>query len=243
MRYTGDEAVGMAERSQRHRFLRLVRRGDEVVDEVPPWMSPREIVERLADGRPVAERDFDRYLPEDLRDRSSLHWTPLRVAAHGARWLWSRGVRTVVDVGAGAGKFCVVGALASGCSFVGIEQRPRLVEVARGLARLYRIGDRVSFACGVYDGATLPAADAYYLFNPFGENILEGHEHIDRDVELSDGRYLRDVAAMEQTLRRVPRGTHVLMYNGFGGAIPDTYEELRPAADAPDLLCLWQKVR
>ena len=29
----------------------------------------------------------------------------------------------------------------------------------------------------------------------------------------------------------------------FGGAIPDCYEEVRPAADTPDLLALWQKVR
>jgi hypothetical protein len=48
---------------------------------------------------------------------------------------------------------------------------------------------------------------------------------------------------MEQTLRDAPRGAHVMMYNGFGGAVPDTWEEVRPQADVPDLLSLWQKVR
>ncbi|MEZ4393786.1 MAG: hypothetical protein R3A48_22165 [Polyangiales bacterium] len=222
--------------------LQLVRRGDDPGDPLPPWMTPREIAEALAEGRPVPEPDFDRYLPARLRLISARHWTPVRVAAFGARWLEARGARTVVDVGSGAGKFCVAGALASGCAFAGIEQRESLVDVAQGLARLYRLSERVTFTREVYDGA-LPAADAYYLFNPFGENILDAPEHIDHDVELSDHRYLRDLASMERAMREAPVGTHFLMFNGFGGAIPDTYDEVRPAADTPDLLSLWQKVR
>jgi predicted RNA methylase len=206
-------------------------------------MTPREISEAVAAGHYVAEREFDRYLPEGLRQLSALHWTPLKVAAYGARWLHARGVRSVIDVGSGAGKFCVVAALACDLSVTGLEQRERLVDVARSLARLYRVADRVTFVQGVYVGAPLPPADAYYLFNPFGENILNGDEHIDHAVELSDHRYLCDVAAMEQTLRDAPRGAHVMMYNGFGGAVPDTWEEVRPQADVPDLLSLWQKVR
>lgn len=233
----------MAETTRNTRILRLVRRGDEVVDEPPPWMTPREIVESVAAGKYVSEREFDRYLPEDLRVISGRHWTPLKVAAYGARWLASRGVRTVVDVGSGAGKFCVVAALASECTFTGIEQRERLVTVARGLARLYKVSDRVTFTQGVYDGAALPPADAYYLFNPFGENILDGDEHIDHDVELSDHRYLCDLAAMEHTMREAPKGAYFLLYNGFGGAIPESYEEVPSRGDTPDLLCLWQKVR
>jgi hypothetical protein len=38
-------------------------------------------------------------------------------------------------------------------------------------------------------------------------------------------------------------GAYVTMYNGFGGAVLDTWEEVRPQADVPDLLSLWQKVR
>lgn len=225
------------------RFLRLVRRGDEVVDQPPPWMSPREIVEAVSEGRYVPEREFDRYLPEDLRAISARHWTPLKVAVHGARWLAARGARTVVDVGSGAGKFCVAGALATDLTFSGIEQRERLVDVARGLARLFRVSERVTFSRGVFDGSPLPPADAYYLFNPFGENILDGDDHIDHDVELSDSRYLRDLDAMEQTLRGAPVGTYFLLYNGFGGAIPGTYDEVQPDHTTPDLLCLWQRVR
>ncbi len=229
----------MAAASYSNRFRQVIRWADESL----PWLTPREIVECVAAGLPVQEREFDRYLPEDLRVISALHWTPLKVAAYGARWLASRGVRSVVDVGSGAGKFCVVAAMATDCTLTGLEQRGRLVEVARRLARFYRVSERVTFVEGVYSGAALPPADAYYLFNPFGENILEQYESIDHDVELSDHRYLCDVAAMERSMREAPVGTHFLLYNGFGGAIPETYEEVRPEADVPDRLDLWQKVR
>lgn len=212
-------------------------------DDARSWMTPDELVDRIARGRPVEEREFDRYLPDELRVISALHWTPLKIAAYGARWLASRGVRSVIDVGSGAGKFCVIAALATDCSFTGIEQRARLVDVARGLARFFRVSDRATFTQEVFTGGALPRADAYYLFNPFGENILEGYESIDHDVELSDHRYLCDVDAMERSMREAPVGTHFLMYNGFGGAIPESYEEVKPQADAPDRLCLWQKVR
>ena len=43
-------------------------------------------------------------------------------------------VQSVVDIGSGAGKFCVAAALGSGCRFTGLEQRPRLVAAARTLA-------------------------------------------------------------------------------------------------------------
>jgi hypothetical protein len=49
-----------------------VRRGDTVVDEPPRWMTPREISESVAAGHYVPEREFDRYLPEGLRQLSAL---------------------------------------------------------------------------------------------------------------------------------------------------------------------------
>jgi hypothetical protein len=50
-----------------------------------------------------------------------------------------------------------------------LEHRPHLVAAARELARAFGVDDRVTFVHGALDPATLPAADVYYLFNPFGE--------------------------------------------------------------------------
>ena len=116
------------------------------------------------------------------------------VVARAAVWLAEAEVGTVVDIGSGAGKFCVAAALATRCHYLGVEHRPRLVTVAGRLARLFGVEDRVTFHTGRLDPQTLPAADAYYLYNPFGENRFGLDGHLDEDVELGEARYRADVA-------------------------------------------------
>ena len=61
----------------------------------------------IRSGTCPSDRLFDRFLPYDLRRVSRQHWTPLVVALRVAEWLDLIGVRQVVDLGSGAGKFCV----------------------------------------------------------------------------------------------------------------------------------------
>jgi len=42
---------------------------------------------------------------EELREVSAEYWTPLRVAVRAAGWLEELGIGSVVDIGAGVGKF------------------------------------------------------------------------------------------------------------------------------------------
>ena len=95
-------------------------------------LSSAEIAAALRALRCPTDCTFDRLLPEALRVVSGEYWTPLRVAVRAACWLEDVGVRSVVDIGAGVGKFCVVAALASNCRFVGLEQRRWLVEAVCG---------------------------------------------------------------------------------------------------------------
>lgn len=162
-----------------------------------------------------------------------------------ARWAAERGVERIVDIGSGVGKFCIAAALArSGLSLVGLEQRPRLTVVARTLARAFEVEDRVRFVQGVLGEAELPVADAYYLYNPFGENFLDPDEHIDRSVEVGMHRHARDLAALKAALRQARVGTYVLTYYGCGGRLPSGYEEV----DGVDcgvfsMLEVWRKAR
>lgn len=199
------------------------------------------VADAIRSGIRPNERFFDRFLPYDVRCVSEQFWTPLPVALRVAEWLDAEGAETVVDVGSGAGKFCVAAALASRCTFIGIEQRPRFVAVARALAELFGVSDRVHFVSGALDSGVLPVADAYYLYNPFGENLFGPEEHLDEDVELSHARYDRDIAFMEGFFDRAPAGTLVVKYNGFGGQMPFSYDELRVARDLPNLLRMWRK--
>lgn len=203
--------------------------------------SPVGIAMAMRTGMCPVDRAFDRFLPDELRRVSSQYWTPLQVVMRAAEWLEEAKVRTVVDIGSGVGKFCVAAALAGNCQFTGIEQRPRLVAAARDLARVFEVEDRVTFIDGALGDTFIPAADAYYLYNPFGENLFGDQDHLDEDVELSAGRYSRDISTTRDLLLRAPVGTCVLVYNGFGGQVPLGYQEIHADHELPNPLVMWKK--
>jgi len=203
--------------------------------------TARELAQEIQRGGELDDELFDRFLPFRLRVMSRMFWTPLAVAARAAAWFAELGVVSVVDIGSGAGKFCVAAALVGACRFTGLEQRPSLVKAAGRLARAFGVDDRVQFVAGILDPSTVPAADAYYLFNPFGENRFGPEGHLDEDVELSEDRYRRDIANVEEMLRRARPGTCVVTYNGFGGHVPDDYTEIRIDCTLPNLLQMWRK--
>jgi hypothetical protein len=193
-----------------------------------------------ADGD-VTDRAFDRFLPEPLQHVSPEFWSPLLVARRAAEWFQEAGVQSVVDVGSGAGKFCVAGALSGPCRFTGLEQRPFLIKSARQLARLFDVTDRVQFVLGSLGEVPTPAADAYYFFNPFGDYSVGLHPRAEQDRVAVRSRYARDVAAAEQLLRDAPAGTCVLALNGFGGSLPRGYVLIRVDWNVRGGLRLWRK--
>jgi predicted RNA methylase len=186
---------------------------------------------------------FDQFLPDADRRVSAQYWTPLQVASRAAQWLQYFGARSVVDVGSGVGKFCVAAALTCGCRFTGVEHRARLVDAADVLARTFEVDDRVAFIRSTSIARSWPDADAYYLYNPFGENLSRRDYQLDSDVELSLDRYRRDVAAAERFIEAAPIGTFLLTYNGFGGRIPDSYEEVAIDRAQVHELRMWRKSR
>jgi SAM-dependent methyltransferase len=201
------------------------------------------VAEALRMGLHVSDRKFDRLLPRELRFCSGEHWTPIEVAQRAAEWLDATQVREVVDIGSGPGKFCVAAALASRAHFTGVEHRARFVSAARSLATALGVENRVSFVHADFEGSPVPEAEAYYLYNPFGENLFLPEHRLDADVELSNERYDRDVAAVERMLRDAAPGTYVLTYNGFGGNVPAGFVSVRVDRELPCVLHLWRKAR
>lgn len=200
-----------------------------------------QVAAALGDGRCPADTAFDRYLPAEARALSSQHWTPLAVAMRAAEWFDEFGIRTVLDVGSGAGKFCVAAALAGHCHFTGLEQRERLVTWARSLARTFQVERRVHFLQGALGSVPLPAVDAYYFYNPFEENLLGPLSHIDGRVELSAERYARDLRAVRELLEAARAGSYVLTYNSLGGKLPANYQTVCIDRELPNVLRLWRK--
>ncbi|MBI3131626.1 MAG: class I SAM-dependent methyltransferase [Acidobacteria bacterium] len=197
----------------------------------------------LAAGLPVSDKAFDACLPESQQRASARYWTPVRVAVRLAGWLAQAGVEQVLDVGSGAGKFCVVGALASDLTFSGVEHRAHLVGAAEELAERFGVSGRATFQAGTLDAVDFNRFGALYFYNPFGENHFTATDHLDGTVELNRRRFDREVARVEHLLERVPLGMHLATYNAYGGRVPDTFDLVQAQTAEVSLLRLWRKVR
>jgi hypothetical protein len=205
--------------------------------------AARLVAAAVRAGRFSANEAFDRFLPQELREVSDRYWTPLSVVRQVAIWLREAQVRTVVDIGSGAGKFCVAGALLTRCRFVGLEQRASFVAAARDLAETFDVDDRVTFVHGVCGVATMPVGDAYYLFNPFGAYSVNSPRFAEPGVSFTRETYAADVAAVTELLSGAPLGTTVITLNGFGGKLPPTYVQIEIGVGRSGMLRLWKKQR
>jgi len=183
--------------------------------------NARPVARALRTGQRVIDRDLDEVFPLDARRASKVHWTPVSVAAHAARLLADRPGTTILDVGSGVGKFCLVAAATVRARIRGIEQRAHLVEIARSAAAKLEVD--VEFIHGTLDSQDPRHIDGIYLFNPFAENLSPMRDRIDNSVELTPERFRRDVEATERFLRGARLGTRVVTYCGFGGTMPDDY--------------------
>jgi SAM-dependent methyltransferase len=227
-----------------------------------------QIAEEFDDPEPFSIEDekFDLIYPPNVRKLSSVFWTPVAVAAEAAKMLvtdqtchgegLAKAGTRVLDIGCGPGKFCLVGASLTNGRFTGVEQRSDLVAAARqaatdlGLPRppardsirssLGEGGSNVEFIDGNVLEVDFANYDAFYLFNPFEENMYGGHK-IDSAVPLSPTLFKRYTSHVAAQLGARPLGTRVVTYAGYADDIPACYycEE----ALFGDDLKLWIKQR
>jgi SAM-dependent methyltransferase len=197
------------------------------------------MVKHLRDGAAVADRDFDEVFPKWARVPSKVHWTPVEVAVRAAGWLAEREGTRVLDVGSGAGKFCLIGALTTRGIFTGAELRPKLVALATEVARRYSI-KRCTFVASDAFALDWRKYDAFYLYNPFAEQLPEGPA-IDDELDRTESHFHRYVSLVESRLGALPGGTRVVTYHGFGGRMPFDWLPVTSMRMRGGSLTLWQK--
>jgi hypothetical protein len=196
---------------------------------------PKAIAARLSGGLDLDE-DFDHLYPDWGRRLSTVHWTPVAIARRAAQWLVTRPGTRVLDVGAGVGKFALVGSLVTDGVFYGIEQRRQFVNAAQAAAG--SIGaKRAHFLHGNMMALDWKMFDAFYLYNPFLEDHRfephRGMSEVEIDVVCA---YIEFV---QRRLLRAPVGTRVATYHGFGGDLPSCYQLQPESAGAIEDLEFW----
>jgi SAM-dependent methyltransferase len=190
--------------------------------------------ETISDGR------FDQIFDQRIRKVSSVHWTPVEVVLSILELLNLDEGSKVLDVGSGSGKFCLVGALNSKASFVGVEQRQSLVKMANQLAAAFDL-DNASFIYGNAVQLDWSDFDVIYLFNPYYENIMDEGLRIDLDIKVSQGKYKSYITATINKLNELRVGTKIVTYYGFGQGLPDNFKLMTSIPRGASQIELWIK--
>ena len=199
--------------------------------------NAKAVVRRLRGGEIVSDETFDEVFPEAVRRVSEVHWTPVEVAFRAARLLAPARSARIIDVGAGAGKFCLVAAGATGADVHGVERSPYLASVAREAAR--RMGVATNVREGSFESEDPSTFDGIYLFNPFTESLCVpgAVTAFDHDAR----RAGNDIRRAEKFLRGARVGVRVATFCGFGGPMPKRYELMIREYRGGGVLEVWTK--
>ena len=194
----------------------------------------------LSVGGKVSERDFDLIFPPLLRKLSRVHWTPLQAAQRAVQLLVESPGDKVLDVGSGAGKLCIVGALTTKGVFTGVEKDEELVRVAKQIARQHKI-ERVRYVHGDALSQDWGAFQALYLFNPFA-NATQIKKDSLSNVPVPEEVFVELVKKTTMKLAGLPAGVRIVTYHGFGAEMPPNVIQEVAEIVGPGVLQLWRTV-
>ena len=179
------------------------------------------IFKHIRSGLKVADKEFDAVYPDFIKDLSEIYFTPVNVTKAAAKFLVQHADTKVMDIGSGAGKFCLVGAACTNGCFTGVEQRSALCMLSREIVQRYRLTN-VQFIHANITEINFRAFDAFYLFNPFFENFMEAGMLRD-DTLLKSKMYGHYSAYVIEELDKMPLGTRLATFYCMQREVPSSY--------------------
>jgi SAM-dependent methyltransferase len=182
---------------------------------------------------------LEQLYPRDIRELSKRHWTPLGVARKAAHFLALENNARILDIGSGAGKFCLAAAFYRPKAFYyGVEQRISLVYKAETARQILRL-ENVSFLHGNFTKLDFRNYDHFYFYNAFYENLV-GTDKIDNSIVYSGELYNYYTRYLYQQLEQKPAGTRLATYHSMEDEIPPGYHVVGSEFD--NLLKFWIKI-
>lgn len=167
----------------------------------------------------IKDHQFDLIYPIDLRKLSPLHFTPVEIAKTAAKLLNSNLKSQILDIGAGAGKFCTIGSVLAEGFYTGVEENERMVQVANKIIKKSNLTKVEMILSNVLD---LPFSEftSFYFFNSFSKFLdRANYLYLDQNQML----YKKYTSYVKQSLDGMPVGTRVVTYFSEGKEIPDSY--------------------
>lgn len=176
--------------------------------------------------------------PKNISRMAARHWTPIRVIKEALAFLNTNNNCHILDIGSGAGKFCLIGAKhLPNVNFYGIEQRGYLVEQAKSIQEQLGL-DNIAFMEGNFTTLDFKKFDHFYFFNSFWEN-LDDTDKIDDTIDYSETLYDYYVTYLRNALAEMPPGTRVVTYHSLLDEIPDSYRLVHTKDDG--MLNFWTR--
>jgi SAM-dependent methyltransferase len=186
-----------------------------------------------------SDPEFDQLYPLSIQALARRHWTPLGIARKASGFLAADNNVRILDIGSGAGKFCLAAAYYKpGAFYYGVEQRKNLLSHAETAREILRFGN-VSFIHGNFTQLDFRNYDHFYFYNSFYEN-LAGTDKIDDSIDYSGELYNYYNRYLYKQLEKKPAGTKLVTFHSLGDEMPQNYHVV--GAEVNNLLKYWIKV-
>lgn len=187
----------------------------------------------------IRDEEFDAIYPERIRLLSNRHFTPIAIAKQAAEFLSYYPGANILDIGSGAGKFCMVGSVFANGHFTGVEQREYLYHLSTTILKCHHLPN-VQFIHSNITEIQFTDYNAFYFFNSFYENV-DKSAMIDRTVDAGIELYVLYTQYVNKQLSQMPGGTRLVTYWSNGKEVPSAYRML--FSDCGGKLMFWEKRR
>ncbi len=175
------------------------------------------------DFKSCTDEEFDSQYPLKTRKVSGTHWTPVDIAKKAISFLRDQGCTSVLDLGSGAGKFCLVAAaVCPDIQVTGVDQRRNLIQNSRKISERSGLKN-LTFIQGDLNQLDFRPYDGFYFFNSFEENI-NPKDALDSEQGLDLFQYQMNIELLKTKFDQLPKGTCIVTYCGDTLEVPDTYE-------------------
>jgi SAM-dependent methyltransferase len=177
--------------------------------------------------------------PSSINVHAKRHWTPLKMAKRAAAFLADgSSAARILDIGSGAGKFCLVASYYFPKAYwYGVEQRRQLIghaEAAKNKAQL----KNTFFIEANFTQLDFKEFDHFYFFNSFYENI-DDSDRIDSTIDYSNELYHYYNRYLCRQLDMKPAGTRLAALHSMSEETPLSYRLAGTEFDGQ--LKLWIK--
>jgi SAM-dependent methyltransferase len=185
-----------------------------------------------------SDAQFHHLYPRTVQLLACKHWTPLCVARKAAVFLAVENGARVLDIGSGAGKFCLAASYyRHKALYYGVEQRKQLIADAETARQILGFKN-VEFIRANFTQLDLKDFDHFYFYNSFYEN-LACTDKIDDNIAYSGKLYDYYTRYLRKQLNQTSVGTRLATFHGMADEVPACFQLV--GAEMDDLLKFWIK--